>query len=117
MDGLGFDQCRTHVVGDIISLFFLVCALEKEATETAHYWHDHYRGGETVQIASSTFGQINHVRVMIEVVGHGVAETVLALAETVELYLHLMICNKGVLSASYSVTLLIDNIDKSKGVS
>ena len=59
-----------------------------------HTWSGIDQGGETIQISSVTIVQIDYVRVMIKVVGHGVAATVSPLAETVELDLSLMIGNR-----------------------
>ena len=53
---------------------------------------------------------------MIEVVRHGMATTVFALAETVELDLCLMVGNRSILGASESVALLLDRVDQSEGV-
>ena len=116
VDDLVFSQGRIFVVRDHGWLVFLVCALEKEPTETVHAWRCHNRGGDAVDIASSTIGQIHHVRVVLEVVRHGVAATISALAEMVELNLRLMIDDRGVLSYLYSVALLIDCVDQAEGV-
>ena len=62
------------------------------------------------------FSQIDHVVVMPQVVRHGVAATVSALAKAIELDLHLMIGDRGVLGAPYSVPLLLDSIEQAKGV-
>ena len=53
---------------------------------------------------------------MLEVVGHGVAVTVSALAQTVELHMRLMIGDRVVLGALYSVSLLPNHVDQAKGV-
>ena len=53
---------------------------------------------------------------MLQVVGHGVAATVLALADMVELGLHLMIGDRGVLSDLYSISLLFNRVEQAKGV-
>ena len=71
---------------------------------------------DSVQLPSGTFGHINHVGVVIEVFGHGIATTVLTLAETVELYLRLMIGDGGVIDASYSIALLLNRVDQAEGV-
>ena len=47
---------------------------------------------------------------MIQVFGNGVATTVLALTETVELDLRLMIGGIGVLGAPYSIPILLDRL-------
>ena len=44
------------------------------------------------------------------------AASVLALAETVELDLRLMVGNKGILDAPYPVPLLIDSVEQVEGV-
>ena len=53
---------------------------------------------------------------MIKVVKHGVAPTVLDLAKAVELDLHLMVGNRGVLGAPYSTLLLLDYVEQAEGV-
>ena len=53
---------------------------------------------------------------MLQVVGYGVAVILLALAKEVSLDLRLMVGNRGVLSAPYSVPLLIDSVDQAEGV-
>ena len=60
--------------------------------------------------------QINHVRVMLQVVGHCVAMTVLTLAYAIELDLRLMIGERGILGAPYSAPLLLDIVEQDKGV-
>ena len=117
VEGSAFVQGRVCIVGDIGYLVVLVCALEKEATEDAHAWCGHDRGRDALQLTSGRFDQIDHVVVVLEVVGQGVATTISALAKTVELDLLLMIYNMGILVASYSVDLLIDRVDQAKGVS
>ena len=83
VDGLVFSQGRIFVFRYLGWLVVLVCAPEKESTEAMHAWRCHDRGGDAVQLASSTFGQIHHVRVVLELVRHSVATTVSALSETV----------------------------------
>ena len=53
---------------------------------------------------------------MLQVVGHSVTATVLALAETAELDLRMMIGYRGVLGVSNPVPLLIDRVEKDEGV-
>ena len=60
--------------------------------------------------------QINHAGVMIQMVGHDVSVTVLSLTETVEPDLRLMIYDRGVLGAFYSVALLLDRIEQAEDV-
>ena len=61
--------------------------------------------------------QIDHVGMMLQVVGHIVVATVSALAEAVELDLRLIVGDRGVLSTPYSVPLLLDIVDQAEGVS
>ena len=60
---------------------------------------------------------INYVGVILQLVGYGVAATVLALAKALELDLRLMVGYRGVLGAPCSLTLLLDSIEKAEGVS
>ena len=60
--------------------------------------------------------QIDHVGVILQVVGHGVAETILALADIVELDLRLMIGGRVVIIGPYSIPLLLDQDDQAEGV-
>ena len=51
---------------------------------------------------------------MLHVVGQSVATIVSALAKAVGLDLHLIVGNRGVLDASYSILLLLDIIEQAK---
>ena len=53
---------------------------------------------------------------MLQLVRHGVAATVSALIKEIEIDLHLMVGNIGVISAPYSVPLLIDRIEQAEVV-
>ena len=63
------------------------------------------------------FSQIDHVVVMPQVVRHGVAATVSALAKAAELDLCLMVGSRGIISAPYSAPPLINSVEQAKGVS
>ena len=54
---------------------------------------------------------------MLQVVIHGVAATVLDPAKLVELDLCLIVGERGILGAPYSVPLLLDCVEQAKGVS
>ena len=99
MDGLVFGQGRIHIVVDLIWIVVFVYHLKKEAIEATYAWRGHDQCSDAVDIASDTFGQIDNVVLVLKVVVHGVAMTVSALDETVELDLRLMIGNRGVLGA------------------
>ena len=60
--------------------------------------------------------QIDHVRVMLQVVGHGVATAISALDKGVKLELCLMVGDMDVIYDPYSVPLLLDCFDTVKGV-
>ena len=98
MDGLAFILGRISVVGDLGCLVVLVQDMWKESAKAVHAWHGHDQGGDAVQISSGTLSLINHVIVMLQVVGHGVSANVSALAEMVELDLCLIIGDRGILS-------------------
>ena len=53
---------------------------------------------------------------MLQLVRHGVAATVLTLAETVELHLRLMIGDRGILGVSSSVSLLLNRVEQAEDV-
>ena len=54
---------------------------------------------------------------VLKVVGQSVSATISALADTVELHLRLMIDDRGVLRASYSIAFLLFHVDQAKGFS
>ena len=60
--------------------------------------------------------QIDYSGVMFQVIRYGVYATILALAETVELDLRLMVGVRGVLSAPDYVPLLLDYIEQADDV-
>ena len=116
VDGLAFVQIRTCKLGDGVRLVVFVCTLKGKAAEAAHAWRGHDRGRNYVQLAFGTLGQIDHVRMVLNMVGDDMAVAVLALVETVELDLCLMISNRGILDASDSVALLLCHVEQDKGI-
>ena len=63
-----------------------------------------------------TLSQIDHVGVMLQVVGHGVAEIFSFLSKSIELDLSLIVGNRCVLGAPYSIPLLINCVEQAEGV-
>ena len=74
--GSSFSQGRIYVVGNVGQLFALVCTLEEEPAEATHAWSSHNQGGDAVQLASGMLGYIDHIGMVLKVVGESMATTV-----------------------------------------
>ena len=108
VNGLSCSQGRICVVGNVGQIVVLVCDLDEEAAEGMHARHGHDLGRDVVHLAFSTLGYVDRVGMVLEVVGDGVALTVLDLAEMVELDLCLMVGDRGILGAMDSIAFLLD---------